>query len=78
MADNTQLPGTGETYASDDIGGVKFPRSKLIYGTDGNNDGDVSLTNPLPVRAPSGIQIHNPTGYFTVQYPSGFSPTVKR
>ncbi|HEY3498574.1 MAG TPA: hypothetical protein VGK73_27980 [Polyangiaceae bacterium] len=83
MADNTVLPGTGETYASDDIGGVKFPRSKLIFGGDGVNSGDVSASNPLPVAlpsgtsfVPSGVQLFNPTGYFTVQPPSGFAQPV--
>lgn len=51
MADNTILnAGTGgDTLASDDISGVKFPRIKLIHGADGTNDGDVSNANPLPV-----------------------------
>lgn len=50
MADNTVLnPGSGgDTYASDDIGGVKFQRIKLILGADGTNDGDVSKANPVP------------------------------
>lgn len=51
MAENTVLNlGTGgDTIASDDIGGIKFQRVKLIEGADGVNDGDVSATNPLPV-----------------------------
>jgi hypothetical protein len=51
MADNTPLnPGTGgDVIASDDIGGVKYQRNKLIHGADGVNDGDVSTSNPLPV-----------------------------
>lgn len=51
MADNTTLnPGTGgDTYASDDIGGVKFQRVKLVEGAEGVNDGDISSSNPLPV-----------------------------
>jgi len=39
----------GATFASDDIGGVQFPRTKVVIGTDGSNDGDVSAANPLPV-----------------------------
>jgi len=52
MADNfTGNPGSGgQTFGSDEISGVHFPRSKLIIGEDGVNDGDVSLTNPLPVE----------------------------
>jgi len=51
MADNTLLnSGTGgDTIASDDIGGVKFQRTKLIHGADGVNAGDVATGNPLPV-----------------------------
>ena len=52
MADNTQLPiGSldGDVYASDDIGGVKFQRVKLIHGADGTNDNDVARANGLPV-----------------------------
>lgn len=53
MADNTVLnTGTGgDTIASDDIGGVKFQRVKLIHGADGTNDGDIASGNPLPVEA---------------------------
>jgi hypothetical protein len=39
----------GDTFGADDIGGVKYPRSKIIIGADGTNDGDVSSANPLPV-----------------------------
>jgi hypothetical protein len=51
MADNTQLNtgAGGDVIASDDIGGVKFQRIKLIHGADGTNDGDVSTVNGLPV-----------------------------
>lgn len=51
MADNTVLnTGVGgDTIASDDIGGVKYPRSKIVIGADNVNDGDVSAANPLPI-----------------------------
>lgn len=52
MADNTQLPiptTSGDVIASDDIGGVKFQRVKMIHGADGVNDGDVSSVNPMPI-----------------------------
>ena len=51
MADNTVLPvgSGGDTIATDDIGGVKFQRVKLIHGADGINAGDVASANPLPV-----------------------------
>lgn len=52
MADDfVANPGAGgDTFAADDIAGVKYPRSKLVIGADGVNDGDVSATNPLPVN----------------------------
>jgi len=51
MADNTVLNAGsgGDTMASDDIGGIKFQRVKLIHGADGVNAGDVATGNPLPV-----------------------------
>ena len=51
MADNTVLNtgAGGDTIATDDIGGVKYPRSKITIGADGTNDGDVSSANPLPI-----------------------------
>lgn len=55
MADNVTIdPGANAfSEATDDIGGVHFPRIKLIHGDDGTNDGDVSETNPLPVSMPN-------------------------
>jgi hypothetical protein len=55
MADNTTLnPGTaGDVIATDDIGGIKFQRIKLIHGNDNTNDGDISNTNPFPVKYPT-------------------------
>lgn len=53
MADNIQAKantGAGvEVLAADDIGGVLYPRTKLVIGADGINDGDVSASNPMPV-----------------------------
>jgi hypothetical protein len=40
----------GATFATDDIAGVHYPRTKLVHGADGTNDGDVSTANPLPVE----------------------------
>lgn len=52
MADNFEANAGsgGDTFAADDIDGVKIPRSKIVHGIDGVNDGDVSTTNPLPVE----------------------------
>ena len=56
MADNTTLnAGTGgDVIASDDIGGVKFQRIKLIHGADGVNAGDVAEGNGLPTLSHGG------------------------
>lgn len=50
MAENVVLNSGsgGDTLAADDVGGVKIPRSKIVIGADGTNDGDVSASNPLP------------------------------
>ena len=52
MADNTTLnPGAlGDTLGTDDIGGIKFQRVKLVFGPDGVNRGDVEQANALPVQ----------------------------
>lgn len=57
MADNTilNLGVGGDTIATDDIGGVKYQRIKLIQGNDGQNQGDVSHANPFPVEMVGGI-----------------------
>lgn len=49
MADNvTANAGAGgATFASDDIGGVQYPRSKVVWGVDGAAV-DASASNPLP------------------------------
>jgi hypothetical protein len=54
MSDNSTLPATGDVIATDDIGGVNYQRIKLIHGSDGVNDGDVSLNNPYPVTLTQG------------------------
>lgn len=53
MADNISVANDSTNVvaelAADDIGGVKYSRSKITLGADGDNDGDVSATNPMPV-----------------------------
>ncbi|MCA3009541.1 MAG: hypothetical protein INH34_14295 [Phycisphaerales bacterium] len=53
MADNVVLPGTGETIAADDIGGVLYQRVKLIHGADGIAH-ETANANPLPVEVTQG------------------------
>lgn len=69
MADNTTLnPGSGgDTIATDDISGVKFPRGKITIGADGVNDGDVSAANPMPASLPSGQQLISDGQILTVK-----------
>ena len=40
----------GSVFATDDISSVHYPRTKLVHGADGSNDGDVANANPLPVK----------------------------
>ena len=53
MADNITAPASGTVFATDDVAGVQYPRTKLCYGPDGSAT-DVSLSNRLPV-ADSGV-----------------------
>jgi hypothetical protein len=54
MVDNVVTnPGAGgAVFASDDIGGIQYPRVKNTYGDDGTAI-DVSATNPMPVGLPA-------------------------
>lgn len=47
MADNITTP-AGPVLASDDIGGIQYPRTKVSFGADGSAT-DVSTGNPMPV-----------------------------
>lgn len=72
MADNTVLSsavGLGDTIASDDIGGIKFQRVKFIHGIDGVNDGDVALTNGLPVQQATGVSFAVTGTFFQATQP---------
>lgn len=53
MSDNLN----GELRASEAIGGIQFPRVKLVVGAKGVDGGDVETSNPLPVVIPGGITI---------------------
>lgn len=61
MADNVDVtPGTGKTFATDDIGGVQYPRVKATWGPDGTaNDTDVASGKPMPVqvRSSAGVEV---------------------
>lgn len=67
MADNSSVPvaSGNETFANDDIGGVKYPRPKINWGPDGTaNDVDVASGKPLPVqlRSPTGTDLVGTAG----------------
>ena len=53
MADNISAPATGVSFATDDIGGTHYPRSKVVFGVNGVAT-DVSADAPLPVAIISG------------------------
>jgi hypothetical protein len=65
MADNiTALANTGtgtDVFATDDIGGVNYPRTKVGFGDDGSYT-DASATNPLPVTVAGSVEIANDSG----------------
>jgi len=46
MSDNVTI--TGTTIAADDISGVQYQRTKIVWGVDGTAT-DVSASNPLPI-----------------------------
>lgn len=46
MSDNVTI--TGTTIAADDIAGVQYQRTKIVWGVDGTAT-DVSASNPLPI-----------------------------
>lgn len=52
MADNIAITaGSGTNMATDDIGGVHYPRAKMTWGPDGTaNDTDVATGKPLPIQ----------------------------
>lgn len=55
MADNISVTqGYGTTMATDDIGGVHYPRTKLVFGADGSQS-DVSTSNRLPVDVSASL-----------------------
>lgn len=58
MADNITAPGAGSVLATDDIGGVQYPRSKVVHGADGTAT-DASEAAPLPV-----VTLHQPVGFW--------------
>lgn len=60
MADNVQVTaGSGTTVATDEIGGVHYPRGKVGWGADGAYV-DVSAAAPLPVSIGTAVAVTGP------------------
>ena len=88
MADNVTLNAGsgGATLAADDISGVKYPRTKIVLGSDGVNSGDISATNPMPVDfalASSGsgdgfgrVRTSEPVSIFEVTHQYDLAPRL--
>ena len=56
MADNVAITaGSGTAIAADDVSSVFYQRVKVATGPDGSVEGDVSLSNPMPVRQPGDV-----------------------
>lgn len=53
MADNITAPAAGAVLATDEIGGVHYPRTKMAFGDNGSAT-DVSSSAPLPVEVVGG------------------------
>lgn len=73
MADNVQVnerTTDGAIFAADEISSVYYPRTKIIIGADGVNDGDVSSANPLPVSG-TFWQATQPVSLASVPLPTG-------
>lgn len=75
MSDGTtiNLGVGGDVIATDDIGGSKYQRVKLIHGADGVNAGDVSSANGLPVTLIAGSTVAGPALTKGSQTGTGFS-----
>jgi hypothetical protein len=73
VADNVELNAGsgGATIATDDIGGVQYPRTKITLGADGAADGDVSSANPLPVQLASVTAVATVTAILGQALPTG-------
>lgn len=74
MADNVAAPVNTGTFATDDIGGVHYPRTKISVGADGAA-ADVHTGNPLPVAltTPTTVPVSMATGAPLLALPSGTS-----
>ena len=74
MADNVQAnPGAGgATFATDDIGGVHYPLTKIALGALDANEGPVSKSNPMP------SQLYADSVAFAPEYGAPTTSAIKR
>ena len=72
MADNfVANPGLGgNTFAADDVAGVKYPRSKMAWGEDGSAT-DVTATTPFPTSTNASIFRFSTNNTSAIQLASG-------
>lgn len=82
MADGVTLPGDGSVVATDGIAGQQYQRMKLVHGSDGVNDGDISLANGFPVAIVNPLTAFGellcaePTPQVQVKFPYNINPSV--
>jgi hypothetical protein len=81
MADNiTALANTGsgtDVFATDDIGGVNYPRTKVGFGDDGSYV-DASAANPMPVQEVGGAMSLLTRVVNLLMSPMGFDRSLSR
>jgi hypothetical protein len=68
VADNLTAPAAGAVLATDDIGGVQYPRSKMTWGVDGAAVDTADAANArIPVKVGDGLGAASViTGHHTV------------
>jgi hypothetical protein len=68
MADNVTLPGTGESVATDQVGGQHYQYVKPAFGADGTAT-LVSTANPLPIVQTGTLNVGTVTAVTTITNP---------
>jgi hypothetical protein len=77
MSDNVILPGTGESVATDDIGGVQYQRIKLVDSTENSTTPIGTASNPLPVKDEDNIFLMNRV-LGSLESPRGYDKSLQR
>lgn len=72
MPDNVTAPGTGETFATDQIGSVHYPKTKLVYGANETaTDVTAAAGYPVALDAPTLAALENTTVTVGAPLPAG-------